>query len=277
MLFKELKVLRVVRRALIKAETKILCSHIFIIVKKYLAGGEFDKVKARLIADGHDQEASMYPDKVSLTVAIHSVFMALGIVVAKKSLIVVTVDVKCAFVQTPMEGEPVYIRINPKIMGQVIQIYPNLKEYADVDGCLYIIMQKAMYGCIQASSLWYKLLKRFLEELGYKMSEMDKCVWRKKVEGRIFILLVYVDDILALVAKTEVARLKEFLIGHFGMVQFQVGIKHSYLGMQIELTKEGTKFNMCFYAQQILEDIKVNEVGSPGTKSMFIVGKRRYC
>jgi plasmid replication initiation protein len=73
MLFEDLKALRVVRRTSIKAGTKILKSHMFV-VAKHLASEEFDKMKARLVADGRDQEQELYPDKSSPTVAIHSVF-----------------------------------------------------------------------------------------------------------------------------------------------------------------------------------------------------------
>jgi hypothetical protein len=82
MLFEELKALRLVRCASIKAGMKILHLHMFV-VEKYLAGGEFDKMKARLVADGRDQDGSLYPDKASPTVAIHSVFTAFGLMVSK--------------------------------------------------------------------------------------------------------------------------------------------------------------------------------------------------
>ncbi len=106
MLFEDLKALRVVRRASIKAGTKILRSHMFV-VEKYLANGKFDKIKARLVADGRDQESSLYPDKASPTVAVHSVFAVLGVMASKQWLTVAKIDVKGAFVQTPMEGESV--------------------------------------------------------------------------------------------------------------------------------------------------------------------------
>jgi hypothetical protein len=162
MLFQELKALRPVRRASIKGGTKILRSHMFV-VEKYLAGGEFDKMKARLVADGRDQDGSLYPDKASPTVAIHSVFTALGLMVSKKWLIVAKIDVKGAFVQTPMEGEPVYMKVDPKITRYVIKLFPDLMEFVEEDGCLYTVMLKAMYGCIQASSLWYRFLKGILD------------------------------------------------------------------------------------------------------------------
>jgi hypothetical protein len=176
MLFEDLKALRAVRRASIKAGMTLLCLHMFV-VEKYLAGGEFDKMKARLVADGRDQEGSMYPDKASPTVAIHSVFAVLGVMASKKWLTVAKVDVKGAFVQTPMEGDSVYMKVDPKITAFVINLYPSLKEFVEQDGCLYTVMLKAMYGCKQASSLWYKFLKKTLEELGYQMSETGKCVF----------------------------------------------------------------------------------------------------
>jgi hypothetical protein len=82
MLFEDLKALRVVKRASIKAGTKILRLHMFV-VEKYLAGGAFDKMKARLVADGRDQDSKMYPGKASPTVAIHSVFAVLGLMASK--------------------------------------------------------------------------------------------------------------------------------------------------------------------------------------------------
>jgi hypothetical protein len=175
----------------------------------------------------------MYPNKASPTVAIHSVFTALGLMVSKEWPIVAKIDVKGAFVQTPMEGEPVYMKVDPKITRYVIKLFPDLAELVEGDGCLYTIMLKAMYGCIQASSLWYRFLKKFLEGLGYRICETDKCVFRKIVGGKIFVLLVYVDNILALVDRKEAEILRARLVERFGTVQFEVARKLSYLGMQI--------------------------------------------
>jgi len=82
-LFKDLKALRAVKRASIKAGTKFLKSHM-LVVTKYLALGEFDKMKARLVADGRDQDPELYPNKSSPTVALHSVFTVLGLVADHK-------------------------------------------------------------------------------------------------------------------------------------------------------------------------------------------------
>jgi len=256
MLFEELKALRCVKRAVIKAGMKILKSHMFI-VEKYLANGSFDKMKARLVADGRDQDAEMYPDKSSPTVAVHSVFTALGLASSKPWRIVVKIDIKGAFVQTPRKGEPVYMMIDPKISGYVVNMFPELGDMLKEDGCLYTLLLKAMYGCIQASALWYELIKSFIVESGYECSEIDRCVFRKRVGNRVFILLLYVDNILAQVDKEEAEHLRVHLKKRFGEVQFEIGEKLSYLGMQINIKDEGTMVDMSFYIKKLLEGMTV--------------------
>jgi hypothetical protein len=166
MLFEELKALRCVKRASIKAGIKILKSHMFV------------------VADGIDQDEGMYPNKSSPTVAVHSVFTALGLASGKWWRIVVKIDIKRAFVQTPMEGE-IYMRINQKMTKYVINLFPDLKEMVHDDRCIYTLLLKAMYGCIQVSALWYALIRCFLEALGYECSKTDRCVFRLIVGDKI--------------------------------------------------------------------------------------------
>ena len=270
-LFQELKALRAVRRASIKAGTKILKSHMFV-VTKYLASGEFDKMKARLVADGRDQDPELYPNKSSPTVALQSVFTVLGIVANHKWRVTVKIDIKGAFLQTPMEGEPTYMKLDKRMTTYVIGMLPELKEYVEGDGCLYTLMLKAIYGCVQASALWYALIRRTLEEGGYEVSETDRCVFRKiGRRNRIYLLLLHVDDILANVDREEAMILKRRLENAFGTIQFEEGGKLSYLGMQLELKEEGTVVDMSFYAKQLLDGRDLKEVPSPSTKKTFEV------
>jgi len=214
MLFADLKALRVVRRGLIRVGTKILKSHMFV-VAKHLASGEFDKMKARLVADGRDQEQELYPDKSSPMVAIHSVFTVLGLMAKKPWRVTVKIDIKGAFVQTPMKEELTYMRLDKSLTEHVINLFPDLRGFVEADGSLYTLMLKAMYGCIQASALWYALIRKFLEDQGYQVSETDRCVFRKKKGERIFILLLYVDDILANVDSEEAEKVRQSLIKRF--------------------------------------------------------------
>jgi hypothetical protein len=80
----------------------------------------------------------------------------------------------------------------------------------------------------------------------------------KQVGKRIYILLLYIDDILAIVDEVESKRLKEHLMTKYGTVQFEVGQKQSYLGMEIKITSVGMS-------------IGIVSSDSPGMKEIFIM------
>jgi hypothetical protein len=127
-LFEELVAIVPVKREDIPTNATILNSHMFL-VNKYDANGVFEKVKARLVADGRDQDATLYPNKSSPTVSIHSVFTVLGMAGSKRWLVVAKIDIKGAFVQTPMTGPPIFMKISPKVVKYAKELYPELDEY----------------------------------------------------------------------------------------------------------------------------------------------------
>ncbi len=118
-------------------------------------------------------------------------------------------------------------QLDPKIPKHAKKMYPELDEYMYTDGCLYTIMLKAMYDCVQASTLWYALIRSVIEKMGYTVGEMDKCVFVKQVGDRVFNLLLYVYDILAIVDAEEVEHLRKMLTKLFGEVQFEVSNRMS--------------------------------------------------
>lgn len=128
-----------------------------------------------------------------------------------------------------------------------------------------------MYGCTHASALWYAEIKKELEKLGYSVSTTDRCVFRKRVGDRIYILLLYVDDISALVDEVEAENIRLRLTKRFGEIVFEIGKKLSYLGMEIEVTSMGTMVDMNFYIKQLLDGEAVVTYVSPGTKETFEV------
>jgi hypothetical protein len=190
----------------------------------------------------------------------------------KRWLVVAKIDIKGAFVQTPMSGPPIFMKISPKIVKYAKELYPELDEYRWRDECLYTVMIKAMYGCVQASALWYALIRSEIVSMGYTVSETDKCVFVKQVgQDKIFTLLLHVDDILALVDAEEADQLLKRLKHRFGEVQFETGSDLSYLGMNISITEEGTVVDMSFYITQVLEDEEVDVERSPTTKTYYNV------
>jgi hypothetical protein len=123
------------------------------------------------------------------------------------------------------------------------------------------------------------LIRRFLEELLYVISPTDPCVFVRQVGGRIFILLLYVDDILGIVDVDEAIKLKKHLVARFGTVQFEEGGRLSYLGIDISITDEGTRVDMSFYVKQLVEDAEKKKAlvvyDSPGMKEYCLQRRRR--
>lgn len=57
-------------------------------------------------------------------------------------------------------------------------------------------LKKALYGLKQASKAWYDTLHSFLTSSGFTHSVSDHCLFHHRINGKITLILVYVDDIL---------------------------------------------------------------------------------
>jgi hypothetical protein len=121
----------------------------------------------------------------ALRLTIHSVLNVLGLAPTKPWRIIIKIDVKGVFVQMPMTGEPMYVKIDPKVTRFAVEMYLKLARYVESGACLYTLLLKALYGCVQASALWYALIKTELVEMGYEVGLTDLCVFIKQVGKHI--------------------------------------------------------------------------------------------
>ena len=105
-LFAEMEALLQVKSVTTSAE---VLSAIMIVVEKFLANGDHDNWKGRLVADGRSQDHALHPDKASPTLAIHSLFTVLAFYAGLTGYLTSKVDIKGAFIQMPMMGPLVYL------------------------------------------------------------------------------------------------------------------------------------------------------------------------
>jgi hypothetical protein len=62
---------------------------------------------------------------------------------------------------------------------------------------IFCRLKKSLYGLRQSPRQWYKKFDSFMMSQNYTRSEYDHCVYLKKLNNGIFIILVlYVDDML---------------------------------------------------------------------------------
>ena len=72
------------------------------------------------------------------------------------------------------------------------------------------LLHKAFYGLKQASREWYLKLKGQLEELGFKRSNADHGVFTKIIDGKLFLIAIYVDDFLLFLSNVETVNKRHF-------------------------------------------------------------------
>ena len=121
--------------------------------QKYKANGDYDKMKAWLVADGRGQDAKLYLEKVSPTLQMQSLYTVLAMYAGMYGYCMAKVDINGAFVHTPMEGPDVYMQIRRKLVAYLLEMYPQFAEYVQADGSIVTHLQKTMYRCVQASKL----------------------------------------------------------------------------------------------------------------------------
>jgi hypothetical protein len=102
-LFEELKAIVPVMIADVPKDAEDLRCFIFL-VEKFLANGEFNKIKARLVANRAQQKKELYPNKLSPTASVHAIFTCLTLVAYMCSYKVAKVDVKGAYIQMEISG-----------------------------------------------------------------------------------------------------------------------------------------------------------------------------
>jgi hypothetical protein len=270
-IFEELKAVEPVMRPDIPKDAEILRCFVFL-VEKFLANGEFDKIKARLVANGAQQKRELYPNKSSPTASIHAIFTCFALVAYIGKYSVAKIDVKGAYIQTEITGSPIYMKLDKKLTSAVISLLPNLQPYVTPEGNLYTKLLKALYGCIQSGQLWYAKIKRVLVREGYLPTPTDPCIFRRANDNKIYLLILYVDDILLFADTHEIERVKAFMMREFQWIMVICEKVQSYLGMNIEIHDHAVIVDMIYYIDQILREIHSVSLASyntPAVKECF--------
>ena len=85
---------------------------------------------------------------------------------------------------------------------------------------------------------WYRKIGEFLIQNGFKVALSNSSLFMKSKDGRLAIVLVYVDDLIITGDYSEeIQRTRENLSVRFQMKELGE-LKH-FLGLEVERTKEG--------------------------------------
>jgi hypothetical protein len=169
-------------------------------------------VKGRMVYNSKPtREWISQEDAASPTAALESILIT-GVIEAKEERDVMTCGIPNAFIQAYLpKKEPgedrVVMKITGVLVGMLVNINPELYGPAVVlenrKKVLYVEVLKVIYGMLEAALLWYKILRKDLEDIGFNFKPDDPCVANKKVQGLQQTILFHVEDNLKLSHRTK--------------------------------------------------------------------------
>ena len=175
----------------------IIRSYMFL-KDKYLASGAFERFKARLVAGGNQQDKGLYDDLSSPTVATSSA-LTVAAIAAKEGRRVIAIDIGGAFQNADMSptGIDVHMRLDRVMSSMLIQLDSPYEKFRDRNDTVMVRLDKALYGCVETSLLWYKDLNSKLVANGFVENPYDRCLFNKiGSSGKQISIVLHVDDLM---------------------------------------------------------------------------------
>ena len=224
-----------------QAQRKSIIRSSMFLKEKFTADGQFDKLKARLVAGGDQQDKGLYDNLSSPTAATSSV-MAVVALAAHERRHAVVIDIGGAFLNADMAptGVEVLMRLDRVMAGMLCLLHPSYKSSLEKNGTMVVMLDKALYGCVEAAALWYEDLRSKLIADGFEENPYDMCVFNKTVDGVQITIVVHVDDLL--VTSVEIILIDTFgryLRSVYPETKTNTGKVLNYIGMTFDFTVPG--------------------------------------
>lgn len=218
--------------------------------KKYLQSGELDKYKARLVAKGYHQKPGIDYDETFSPVVRYETVRFLIAMATKYDLEIFQMDAVTAFLQGELTEE----------------IYINQPEgFHQIKGKV-LKLKKSIYGLKQSSRVWNKKLDNVFKKMGLNQSKADSCLYYKIIGGKMFLLTVYVDDLIIFTNDLDfMESFKINLMSFFDMKD--LGKASSFLGICLTRNKKtGTiAIDQEKYIKDMLKRFKMEDCNAVST------------
>ena len=164
--------------------------------------GSVERYKAQLVAWGFSQQYGLDYEQTFSPMAKITTVQVLRALAACKSCKLWQMDVKNAFLHGELDND-IYME---QLRGFESKIHP---EYV----CK---LKKALYGLKQAPQAWYGKIFEFLVHSGFKVAPSKFSLFVKTNDGRLAIVLVYIDDLIITGDYSEeIQRTRENLLVRF--------------------------------------------------------------
>jgi hypothetical protein len=139
-------------------------------------------------------------------------------------------------------------------------------------------LQKALYGLMRASLLFYRKLRKELEDYGFEINPYNPCVANKMTDGgKQLTVIWHVDNLMGLCETDfELTKFSCYLAGIYGpKLSMHTGRKHDYLGVDMEFNDDGTlDVSMIPYLKNVIADFPeliVGKAATPAADHLFVI------
>ena len=245
-------------------------------------------IKGRNCANGSVQRKYISKeDTASPTAKLESILLT-AVIEAKEDRDTRTVDIPNAFMQTRVEDDKdkVIIRMRGRLAEYMERIAPEIySPYVVLQKgkkVLYCEAQNAIYGTLKAALLFYKKLRKDLEDMGFIFNRYDPCVANKYIKGVQQTVVFHVDDLKVSCCIAEendkfIKQLKEiYEVEGLKGLKAVSGKRHKFLGMTLDYEKIGqVVIDMKDYVKEMIKDfgeyLNDGEVKTPAANWLFDV------
>jgi hypothetical protein len=216
------------------------------IVLLFLKENQCGKIKGRVSINEALQRVFIPREEVLLpTVSTELMFIMLAIAANKKRH-VRCYEVLNIFVNMDID-ENVHMVLKGELTEMMVHIAPQIYcKHITVDKkgmpVLYVKLQKALYGLMRVSLLFYRELKKELEDFGFVVNPYNPCVVNKDVGGgKQLTVIWHVDDLMeSCVVNFKLTKLLCYLPHIYGpKLTMHMGNKHDYLVVDLKFQHDG--------------------------------------
>ncbi len=194
------------------------------------------KRKSRLVVQGFLQREGLDFNETYAPVAKATTFRLMLALTQAYNLHLHQLDVDSAFLYADLDEE--------------VFMTPPPGMELDEGFCLKLL--KSLYGLKQAPRNWNKNIVEHIKSLCFKQCVLDNCLFVKQSGGNMYLISLYVDDILVAGSnREEVENIKRQFTKRYEMKD--LGELNYYLGMKITRTQASIKLDQSGYVRDILD------------------------
>ena len=141
---------------------------------------------------------------------------------------------------------------------------------------LYVRLVKAIYGCVKSAFFlwWYDLFYGHLKKMGFVLNPYNSCIANCVIKGKQCTIAWYVNDMkISHMDPDVVTSIIDQLEARFDRMTVTRGLEHTFLGMNIRYTGQGTAIiTMKQYLEEALAECGMDitrKVTTPALKDLF--------